>query len=268
MTVNPQHISTGVPAPWSPRPRAGLACQECCRRKVRCDVEKALMPCTNCKLDGVQCVVRPCKRTRGAREHRIRKVICKSNCVQGVSKKSIKPVVCLDQPSAAQPPNEALSWDLPGHFPSPPAHLDAADLAYLKSKRALEIPDGALQKVLLQSYLSHVHDFLPIIDLHHLVLVLLSGAARSDTASSPAPLSLFVYQAVMFASVGSVPLTDLVKAGFKSRVEARTVFAGKVKVSLTKPDQIRVYTGSQPLLSRRCTTSASRRTTHVLSRGC
>ncbi|KAL2786288.1 hypothetical protein BJX66DRAFT_313015 [Aspergillus keveii] len=33
----------------------------------------------------------------------------------------------------------------------------------------------------------------------------------------------------MFASAGSVPLPCLVKAGFQSRLEARTVFAGKVK---------------------------------------
>ncbi|KAL3443583.1 hypothetical protein BJX65DRAFT_311743 [Aspergillus insuetus] len=223
MTIDPQHIPISVPAPGNHRPRAIIACRECARRKVRCDVEQSLMPCTNCKLDSVECVVQPCKRVKGARDRCISKVVSKSECVGGVSGEPTSSAEPLLSPSSS----DTLNWDIPAHFGGPPRHLDGTDLEYLKSKRALRIPDEELQRALLQAYLSHIHDFLPIIDLHHLLLALLSSSPRSG---APAPLvSLFLYQAVMFASVGSVPLSCLVKAGFQSRVEARTVFAGKVK---------------------------------------
>ncbi|KAG7101683.1 Cutinase transcription factor 1 beta like protein [Verticillium longisporum] len=44
--------------------RSKLACRNCRRRKVRCDVHPHGAPCTNCRLDSVECA--PCeKRTRG-----------------------------------------------------------------------------------------------------------------------------------------------------------------------------------------------------------
>lgn len=109
----------------------------------------------------------------------------------------------------------------------PPEHLDSTDIAYLKAKRALEIPDQEFQKALLQSYLKYIHDFLPIINVHGFLGGLLSGSQQPEDTR----LSLFLYQAVMFASVGSVPFICLVNAGFKSRTEARALFACKVKVS-------------------------------------
>ncbi|KAL3483938.1 hypothetical protein BJX62DRAFT_244415 [Aspergillus germanicus] len=229
MTIDPQHIPISVPAPSYHRPRALIACRECARRKVRCDVEQSLMPCTNCKLDCVECVVRPCKRVKGARDRCISKLVSKSSRVGGVSREPTP--VCLDQPTSqlllSPSSSDTLSWDIPAHFGGPPRHLDGTDFEYLKAKRASEIPDEELQRALLQAYLSRIHDFLPIIDLHHLLIALLCSSSSSRTPA--APVSLFLYQAVMFTSVGSVPLPCLVKAGFQSRVEARTVFAGKVK---------------------------------------
>jgi Fungal Zn(2)-Cys(6) binuclear cluster domain. len=59
--------------------RAGIACQECSRRKVRCDVELSLLPCTNCKLDEVQCTVRTGKRDPLARRRMIRNIVQNSH---------------------------------------------------------------------------------------------------------------------------------------------------------------------------------------------
>ncbi|KAJ4316096.1 hypothetical protein N0V84_008025 [Fusarium piperis] len=39
------------------RKRATKACLKCRRRKVRCDVTRTSAPCTNCRLDGDECVV-------------------------------------------------------------------------------------------------------------------------------------------------------------------------------------------------------------------
>lgn len=53
-------------SPLVARPRARIACSYCHRRKVRCNVAICGHPCTNCRLDGFECVTRP-KKPRGVR---------------------------------------------------------------------------------------------------------------------------------------------------------------------------------------------------------
>lgn len=47
--------------------RARIACLHCRARKVRCTLTVKGPPCTNCQLDGLECVTRP-KLRRGLRE--------------------------------------------------------------------------------------------------------------------------------------------------------------------------------------------------------
>ncbi|KAB8212734.1 hypothetical protein BDV33DRAFT_186257 [Aspergillus novoparasiticus] len=42
--------------------RAARACLACRKRKIRCDVARSGMPCTNCRLDSVECVVTKSRR--------------------------------------------------------------------------------------------------------------------------------------------------------------------------------------------------------------
>jgi hypothetical protein len=62
-------MNTSVPPtasyPRASRPRARIACSNCHRRKVRCNVAICGQPCTNCQLDGFECVTRP-KNPRGS----------------------------------------------------------------------------------------------------------------------------------------------------------------------------------------------------------
>lgn len=44
--------------------RAAKACQCCRARKVRCNVVENGTPCTNCRLDEVECIVSDSKRKR------------------------------------------------------------------------------------------------------------------------------------------------------------------------------------------------------------
>ena len=46
------------------RARSRVACQACHRRKVRCDVTKTSVPCTNCQHDDARCEVLPRKKHR------------------------------------------------------------------------------------------------------------------------------------------------------------------------------------------------------------
>lgn len=59
--------STSANLPSSGRPvkrRASKACQCCRSRKVRCDVVESGIPCTNCRLDEVECLVTEGKRRK------------------------------------------------------------------------------------------------------------------------------------------------------------------------------------------------------------
>ncbi|PGH07638.1 hypothetical protein GX51_01647 [Blastomyces parvus] len=56
--------------PGTKRPtqkRASAACRSCRARKVRCDVLLKSTPCTNCRLDGAECIIADSKRTKFAR---------------------------------------------------------------------------------------------------------------------------------------------------------------------------------------------------------
>ncbi|KAM6538193.1 hypothetical protein FALCPG4_000076 [Fusarium falciforme] len=52
---NPQFVRFAKKS--ASRKRATKACLKCRRRKVRCDVTRTSAPCTNCRLDGDECVV-------------------------------------------------------------------------------------------------------------------------------------------------------------------------------------------------------------------
>ena len=47
--------------------RASKACACCRARKVRCNVVENGVPCTNCRLDGVECVLMESRRRRSAK---------------------------------------------------------------------------------------------------------------------------------------------------------------------------------------------------------
>lgn len=53
-----QGLNTAIEGPKrAGRPRSKVACRECRRRKVRCDVYQRGVPCTNCHLDSSDCAV-------------------------------------------------------------------------------------------------------------------------------------------------------------------------------------------------------------------
>ncbi|KAJ0415937.1 hypothetical protein BJY00DRAFT_317399 [Aspergillus carlsbadensis] len=246
------------------RPRGSIACEECSRRKVRCDIELALLPCTNCKLDNATCRFNPGKRVAGLRQRKISKILGGSQGGPGqqpprrssamLERMSHANIMGVDHSTApATRPRSILSFSdvlldpaevcysasqshpgsdthhphltFPSYIAAPPGELDSADIAYLRVQGAFETPVGPFQKALLACYLEHVHDFLPILDIHEFLRDVLS-VGREDPR--PAGVSLFLYQAMMFASVGCVSAAQLRQAGFESRIAAREAFARKV----------------------------------------
>jgi Fungal Zn(2)-Cys(6) binuclear cluster domain len=67
----------GVPTTRPVKRRASKACQCCRARKVRCNVTEHGAPCTNCRLDEVDCIVS---------ESRRKKYVAALSRVNGVSK--------------------------------------------------------------------------------------------------------------------------------------------------------------------------------------
>jgi hypothetical protein len=58
-------LAAGLPASGrSVKRRASRACHCCRARKVRCDVVESGTPCTNCRLDEVECMVSDSKRRK------------------------------------------------------------------------------------------------------------------------------------------------------------------------------------------------------------
>jgi hypothetical protein len=61
-------LAAGLPANGrTVKRRASRACHCCRSRKVRCDVVESGTPCTNCRLDEVECMVSDSKRRKRPR---------------------------------------------------------------------------------------------------------------------------------------------------------------------------------------------------------
>ncbi|KAF3922715.1 hypothetical protein ABW21_db0205706 [Orbilia brochopaga] len=83
--------------------RASKACQCCRARKVRCNVVEHGAPCTNCRLDNVDCVITESKRRSNAADK------------SGKAKKKAQVVVQPVSPSSSS--HEELSEDREDHIP-------------------------------------------------------------------------------------------------------------------------------------------------------
>ncbi|RMD41069.1 hypothetical protein DV735_g4014, partial [Chaetothyriales sp. CBS 134920] len=112
---------------------------------------------------------------------------------------------------------------LPQYIRPVPQHNLDADLSYLSSRGALQIPDTGLRNELLRCYVQYVHPYLPLLDLHDFIL----AVDRNDGRN---PISMLLFQAVMFAGTGFIDMGYLIAEGFDTRKAARRAFFQKVKL--------------------------------------
>lgn len=63
-TATDAGLNNGLRPAKSVKRRASKACQCCRARKVRCNVVEHGAPCTNCRLDQVECIVSESKRKK------------------------------------------------------------------------------------------------------------------------------------------------------------------------------------------------------------
>ena len=113
---------------------------------------------------------------------------------------------------------------LPDYIRGLPQRFQKEDIDYLTVKGALTIPDVPLRNELLRSYVHYVHPYMPILNLDEFLQVI----ALNDGAHPP--LSLLLFQAVMFAGTAFVDLRHLQAAGYPNRKMARKIFFQRTRL--------------------------------------
>ncbi|KAH0284326.1 hypothetical protein M436DRAFT_82937 [Aureobasidium namibiae CBS 147.97] len=261
--------TTGTRIHKSVKRRASKACQSCRARKVRCNVVEQ-SPCTNCRLDEVECIVSESKRkkkwTKGDEE---------GNAAGDCS-----------PPAPASIPQNLSFHDSPGHLPHSlyqdlnPQSFDSARRQSLA--RSISIPQDPTDSISLsgldpislfglEARTSSPHQQLPGFirtfpstfgpdDLSYLArkgaLTIPPPALRAallrcfvenihpymplldvhelihtvDTNDSTSAVSLLLFQAIMFAGVASVDMAYLQTAGYTNRRAARREFFQKTRL--------------------------------------
>lgn len=116
-----------------------------------------------------------------------------------------------------------LTTGLPLYLRPIPRTLDGQDIEYLSRKGCLTIPAHDFRDELLRTYINIVHPFLPAIDLDTTICPILHNDGRN-------PLSLLLFQAIMFASVTFVDMKYLRAEGYTSRKAARKDFFNRVHI--------------------------------------
>jgi hypothetical protein len=99
----------------------------------------------------------------------------------------------------------------------------AEDIEYLERKGALTVPDTRLRNELLRSYVQYVHPYMPLLDLKDFL-----DPIQKDDGNSP--VSLLLFQAVMFSATAFIDMRFLHAQGFDSRKVARKAFFQKARV--------------------------------------
>jgi hypothetical protein len=99
------------------------------------------------------------------------------------------------------------------------------NLCYLPKRGALSIPESELQIELLRCHIQYVHGYLPLLEPLNFL------RAVDEGNESLEPVSLLLFQAIMFTGSAFVDLKYLQRASFENRKLAREVLYQRTKVS-------------------------------------
>lgn len=252
--------------------RASRACSSCNSRKVRCDVTTRGQPCTGCRIDHYKCEV-PARKTRRKRSDKTedplrRRSPASSN---GPSSTLLPPpkstrqslsqheiihqvphypfllkfahVSTHSQSSIRSSRSFEASQNSNGSTSQTPGlpNVDPPEnLAFLRQRGALDLPDSDVVDKMIHYYFHFIHPFFPIIDKS--IFLSTNNLMKYDKREP----SLLLLQAVLFSasSVSKallsvylpankrklVPMDLLRDAGYTTRRQARQILYKKTKV--------------------------------------
>lgn len=96
--------------------------------------------------------------------------------------------------------------------------MDPENVAFLRKRGALSLPDNRLRNALLTSYVDYVYTYAPTIDLLPFLDII------NDREGEHGKVSLLLLRAILFSGVAYVDFHYLAAAGFKTRRQARKEF--------------------------------------------
>ncbi|KAL4928923.1 Zn(II)2Cys6 transcription factor [Aspergillus undulatus] len=237
-----------------PRKRSRIACTWCRDRKVRCDASSHGIPCTNCELDQQECVVHAASQAPRVK----RPKYLKHQPYPSPNTPS-NPRPSVFQPSAKASQEFFLSqtwseggnqtpWKTPQLQLAPPGTISDVfythhtflklpsffdmpqeDIRYLNSKGCFRVPGGGILDEFVRSYFLYMHPCLPIINEAEFWRMYY-GQLCPGRGHENGGLSLFVFQAMLFASCPFVSPTAIQSAGFSDTRAARNTLYTRAKL--------------------------------------
>ncbi|KAF5254108.1 hypothetical protein FANTH_990 [Fusarium anthophilum] len=236
-----------------PKRRAKQACLHCRSRKIRCDLAFGGSPCLNCRLDEVHCEVRGRKPKRRFDTKNAR-VPIKTNTSSATtisndiwvqdgmfSTNDDSLGVCPSSPSNPSPCHldsvqiESTDARSEGNstmlgptddrlaFISNPdlSKLPPDDVSFLRRQGCLTVPPRPILDGFIREYFLHVHPMLPLMD---------ESVFWEEYGQETEKLSLFLIQAMLFASCSFVPESLTKELGFESPRLAAARFYQRAKL--------------------------------------
>ncbi|KIX97977.1 uncharacterized protein Z520_06055 [Fonsecaea multimorphosa CBS 102226] len=134
----------------------------------------------------------------------------------------------IPSPPLAQFPEKISPRQLPAYIQPCPERFTDADIAYIRSKGALDIPHERLRNETVRCYFEYIHPFLPLLDPAQLLIVV-DNSSSGHHCSGP-QLSLLLFHSVMFAAVPFVDESLVREAGYANLKIARKAFFQKAKL--------------------------------------
>ncbi|KAJ8612974.1 hypothetical protein MRB53_037182 [Persea americana] len=218
--------------------RASKACQSCRTRKVRCNVVEHGAPCTNCRLDEVECIITESRRKRLLSDRSNGPVLGQGRPYDPSKRNGMshpnphtsysytRTLDSIRVPDVKPRPD--IPRRLPDYVKDLPKRIGPDEVILLAKKGCLTIPDKPLRNELLRCYVEFQHSYMPLIDIHEFLHIVETEDGQAGK------ISLLLMQAVLFAGSAFVDLKHLKKAGYSNRREARKTFYMKARVSHDK----------------------------------
>ncbi|KAL4877063.1 hypothetical protein BJY04DRAFT_222385 [Aspergillus karnatakaensis] len=239
--------------------RAPKACSWCHHRKVRCDASIRGCPCTRCRQDGrPECVLRG-KLPRNFTGFVGAQSSTQDSNTVNQTNPHLERIRALAFEADGREVASGSSTTIAGHISFASysflelrglTTLDREDLAFLSAKGCLNVPEESIVDEFVRQYFLQCHPSSPVIDEAEF------WRAYRNPASGK-KISLFVFQAIMFAASPYISMETIRKCGWSDKRNARNVLYKRVKALYDLHAEDRPYPQAQGCILLTLHTSAS-----------